>query len=307
MTMTEAVAPASTRALEHLPDSELLALFRAGPKGSRQRAAVCDILVRRYEGLVRGCVMRYRHSPEPAEVLMQVGYVGLLKAINYYDPAIGESLPAYAAPCVSGEIKRHFRDQRWQVRVRRRAQEHRLELRQASEELAQEVGREPSDDELAARLGITAEELMEARQADAAFSCHSLNVLLSDGEESAELGDLLGNEDARIEHVINMQALSAHWPELPERQQRILVMRFYGDLSQAEISTRLGISQMHVSRLLARSLGHLRSRLLGPASGYGEPAAATPLAGRRRSASTAARRRRRESATTASSLSRGVA
>ena len=179
--------------------------------------------------------------------------------------SIGNSLSAYAAPCVSGEIKRHFRDKRWQIHVRRSAQELVLELRKATEELTHKLGRSPSDEELAERLGVSAEDLLEARQADMVFTTYSLDAPLSDADDPAQLSDVLGDDDAEMEHAIDMEALATHWDELPEREQRILVMRFYGNLTQAEIGTRLGISQMHVSRLLTRALNHLRSRLLDPA------------------------------------------
>jgi RNA polymerase sigma-B factor len=264
--MTKATSPAPVlggRAeLAQLPDDALLARFRAAPRESDERSYACELLVERYERLVRSCVRQYRGSPEPVEDLMQVGYVGLLKAINNYDPAFGSGLSAYAAPCVSGEIKRHFRDKRWQVHVRRSAQELLLELRKATEELTGNLNRAPTDKELLERLGCSADDLLEARQADLVFSAYSLDAPLSDRDDPAQLGDVLGDEDADMEHAIDMEAVSTHWDELPEREQRILVMRFYGNLTQAEIGAKLGISQMHVSRLLSRALGHLRSRLL---------------------------------------------
>jgi len=266
MAMTKATSPAPVlgcRAeLAQLADDVLLARFRAAPSDSHERSVACEILVERYERLVRSCVRQYRGSPEPVEDLMQVGYVGLLKAINNYDPAFGSGLSAYAAPCVSGEIKRHFRDKRWQVHVRRSAQELLLELRKATEELTGNLNRAPTDEELLERLGCNAADLLEARQADMVFSAYSLDAPLSDRDDPAQLGDVLGDEDANMEHAIDMEAVSTHWDELPEREQRILVMRFYGNLTQAEIGAKLGISQMHVSRLLSRALGHLRSRLL---------------------------------------------
>ena len=262
MTKETTCAPGFRAELRLLSDDELLIRLRALPRDSEERAAVCEILVERHEKLVRSCVRQYRGSPEPTEDLMQVGYVGLLKAINNYDPAIGNSLTAYAAPCVSGEIKRHFRDKRWQIHVRRSAQELVLQLRKVTEELTHTLGRAPSDEELTARLGISAEDLNEARQADMVFTTYSLDAPLSDAEDPAQLSDVLGDDDADMERAIDMEALATHWDELPEREQRILVMRFYGNLTQAEIGTRLGISQMHVSRLLARALSHLRSRLL---------------------------------------------
>ncbi len=251
--------------LRRLPDDELLSRLRDLPRESPERSAACEVLIRRHEKLVRSCVRQYRGTPEPLEDLMQVGYVGLMKAINNYDPAVGSSLTAYAAPCVSGEIKRHFRDKRWQVHVRRSAQELLLELRKATEELTHSLGRVPTGDDLRERLGVSAEELDEALQANMVFSACSLDAPLSDGDDITQLGDVIGAEDEHMEHAIDMEAVATHWDELPEREQRILVMRFYGNLTQAEIGSRLGISQMHVSRLLARALAHLRSRLLDPA------------------------------------------
>jgi RNA polymerase sigma-B factor len=188
-----------------------------------------------------------------------------MKAINNYDPAFGSGLSAYAAPCVSGEIKRHFRDKRWQVHVRRSAQELLLEMRKATEDLTHQLGRSPNDDELSKRLGVSADDLLEARQADMVFSAYSLDAPLSERDDPAQLGDVLGDEDADMEHTIDMESVATHWGELPEREQRILVMRYYGNLTQAEIGARLGISQMHVSRLLSRALAHLRSRLVDAA------------------------------------------
>ena len=265
MTKATTATLGSRAELTKLSDDELLGRFRALPRESDDRAEICEILVQRHEKLVRACVRQYKGSPEPTEDLMQVGYVGLMKAINNYDPDLGNSLSAYAAPCVSGEIKRHFRDKRWQIHVRRSAQELLLEVRKATEHLTHTLGRTPTDDELAEHLGVSSDDLLEARQADMVFSTYSLDAPLSDREDPAQLGDVLGAEDVEMEQAIDMEAVATHWRELPEREQRILVMRFYGNLTQAEIGMRLGISQMHVSRLLARALSHLRSRLLEPA------------------------------------------
>jgi RNA polymerase sigma-B factor len=264
-TPDSSIHPGSRAELKELSDNALLAKVRALPRDSELRAAACEILVDRYDKLVRSCVRQYRGSPEPVEDLMQVGYVGLLKAINNYDPEVGDSLSAYAQPCVSGEIKRHFRDKRWQIHVRRSAQELLLELRKATEELTQQLGRSPEEAELAERLGVSLDDMQEARQADLVFSTYSLDAPLSDRDDPAMLADILGDDDPDVAHTIDMEAVNTHWEELPEREQRILVMRFYGNLTQTEIGDRLGISQMHVSRLLARALAHLKSRLLDPA------------------------------------------
>lgn len=254
--------------LRRLTDKKLLTMLRQLPRGSEERAAICEVLVARYEKLVRSCVRQYRGSPEPVEDLLQVGYVGLLKAINNYDPEMGDSLSAYAAPCVSGEIKRHFRDKRWQVHVRRQAQELLLEMRKANDDLMQQLGRSPTEHELAERLEVTEDDVLEARQADLVFSTYSLDAPLSDRDDPALLADLLGEDDHAVEHAIDMAAVNTHWGELPEREQRILVLRFYGNLTQTEIGDRLGISQMHVSRLLSRALAHLRNQLTDSDAGH---------------------------------------
>ena len=174
--------------LGELSDNVLLARLRALPPGSAERTAICEVLVERYAHLVRACVRPYRASPEPAEDLMQVGYLGLIKAIGNFDP-VWRQPAAYAAPCVSGEIKRHFRDKRWQVHVRRPLQELLLEIRAVSAELAQERGRTPADDELAALLGVTEDDIRQARQAGLAFAASSLDAPVSGAEDAAPLAD----------------------------------------------------------------------------------------------------------------------
>ena len=199
-----------------------------------------------------------------SDLLMQVGYLGLLKAIGNYDPAFGNGLRAYAVPCISGELKRHFRDKRWQVKVARPVQELLLEMRNAIEDLTHELDRLPTDNELAERLCVTPEELREARRASDGFTALSLNATTGSEDDMAELGDLLGGEDVAFGQTVDMEAVSRHWGELPRREQRILILRFYGNHTQQEVAVRLGISQMHVSRLQARALARLRDLILGP-------------------------------------------
>jgi RNA polymerase sigma-B factor len=244
-------------------DEALVRLAQSSPPGTDARDSACEELIVRYEPLVRYCAQRYRHSPEPQEELMQVGYVGLLKAINNFDPAVGRNLAAYAQPCISGEIKRHFRDKRWQVHVKRSVQELRQEMRQARAELTQCLAREPRTDELAQHLGVSAADVIDAERADLMFQASSLDSPLPGNDENASLADLMGAEDPQLEHTLDMQSVWEHWGDLPARQQRLLMMRFYGNMSQAEIGERMGISQMHVSRLLAAALDYLRGRIVG--------------------------------------------
>jgi len=254
-----------------LEDTELLHIVRSQPWESRGRAMACEVLVSRHRNLVRSCVQRYRRSPEPAEDLMQVGYVGLLKAINNFDPAFGGSLAAYAQPCITGEIKRHFRDKRWHVHVERALQERVLEVREATSQLTQQLGRTPAESDLTSHLGITGTELRAAMRAELVFQPFSLDAPLGDRPDAARLADVLGDVDPGVEHTLDMQSVATHWDELPRREQRILLMRFYGDMTQAEIGEQLGISQMHVSRLLSHALSYLRERLLGQPEYGGAP------------------------------------
>jgi RNA polymerase sigma-B factor len=252
-------------ATESSSDAELLAMVRSLPPGSSRRAAACELLIQRYRGLVRACVNRYRRSPEPTEDLMQVGYLGLVKAINNFDPNFGRNLAAYAQPCISGELKRYFRDKRWQVHVERPVQERLLELRRATREMTQQIGHQPSNADLAESIGCSEAEVREALQADLMMQPASLDAPLAEAPDAPTLGDALGQDDPAMEHMLAMEAVHAHWEELPKREQRILMMRFYGDMTQAEIGRSLGISQMHVSRLLAHALGLLRQRIASPA------------------------------------------
>ena len=250
--------------LAGLDDRELLDIVRLSPSASQRRAAACELLVSRHQGLVWSCVRRYLSSPELAEDLMQVGYVGLLRAISRFDPAFGCSLATYARPCISGELKRHFRDKRWQVRVKRPVQELVMEVREATWRLAQELGRTPAESDLARHLGVSGDELRQAQRAELAFQSYSLDAPLAGEPSIGTLADYLGQEDPRIEHMLGMQAIAAHWAELPPREREILLLDFLGGMTQTQIGQRLSISQMQVSRLRAHALGYLRSRLLDP-------------------------------------------
>ena len=266
--------------LSELEDRELLALASSLPRSSEGCAAARDLLVARYRNLVRSCVQRYSLSSEPTEDLTQVGYVGLLKAINNFDPALGFSLATYAIPCITGELKRHFRDKSWQVRVGRPLQERVLEVRQATHRLTQQHGRVPTDSELASDLGIGDADIREARQAEQVLQPLSLDEPLRGRPGAASLADLLGEEDPRLDHMLGMHAIAAHWGELPVREQQIVVLYYYRGMTQAQIGQHVGLSQMQVSRLLAGALGYLRPRLFGqPDYVTGAEASAQDLTG----------------------------
>jgi RNA polymerase sigma-B factor len=246
-----------------LDDRELLGVVGSPEAASQSRAEACELLVARHRSLVYSCVRRYRGSHEPAEDLMQVGYVGLMMAISRFDPAVGGNLAAYAQACISGEIKRYFRDKCWPVHVKRSAQDLVLEVRKATSQLTHDLGRAPTQAEIARHLDVSADDLRDAQRAELASRPSSLDAPLAGPSGQATLADVLGEEDRRLEHVLGMQAVAAHWGELAPREQTILRMRFAGDMTQGQIGQQLGISQMHVSRLSAHALGHLRRRLLG--------------------------------------------
>jgi RNA polymerase sigma-B factor len=244
-------------------DVELLEIVRSHSRESEQRQAACQVLVSRYQWLVRACVQPYRGGPEH-EDLMQVGYLGLLKAINYFDPEVGSSLAAYARPCIAGEIKRHFRDKRWQVHVKRSVQELRLGMRSATTELTQCLQRKPLDTEIADFMQVSVKDVEEARLADTAYFPVSIDAMRPSGSDgsAADLTDFLGAEDPQLEHLLGMESVSAHWPGLPADQQRVLLLIFYGNMTQEDVGKRLGVSQMQVSRLRARALEYLRTAIL---------------------------------------------
>ena len=258
-----APAGCTRQELSELDDRALLGIAGSLPRFGQRRMAACELLVVRYRYLVRSCVQRYNRGPEPAEDLMQVGYVGLVAAINNFDPAVGCSLATYARSHIDGEIKRYFRDKRWQVHVVRPVKELVMQARTATWQLAQELGRIPTESDLAASLGVSGHDLRNAQLAEMAFEPSSLDAPLSGQPGTALLADLFGEEDPQMDHMLDMQAVATHWGELSPHEQKILLMRFYGGMTQDKIGQQLGISQIQVSRLLGRALGYLRPRLLG--------------------------------------------
>ena len=245
-----------------LSDVDLLEVVRTQPKGSAPREAATTELVSRYKSLVVSCAARYAASPESRDELVQVGYLGLMRAITHYDSRLGVGLAGYALPCIRGEIKRYFRDKRWNIRIRRVAKEIRAEVLQAESELQQSLARDPTDAEIAVQIGRTVDDVQEGRKADRAFHYASLDAPLSLDGEAATLVDFIGSEDTEVGTATDMDAVWPHIAELPEREQKILLMRYYGNMTQAQIGQQMGLSQMHVSRLLTRALGALHEALV---------------------------------------------
>ncbi|MFE2943231.1 RNA polymerase sigma factor SigF [Streptomyces sp. NPDC059255] len=235
--------------------------LRKLPDGSPEKAALRNQLVRMHLPLVEHLARRFRNRGEPLDDLTQVATIGLIKSVDRFDPERGVEFSTYATPTVVGEIKRHFRDKGWAVRVPRRLQELRLALTTATAELSQQHGRSPTVHELAERLGISEEEVLEGLESANAYSTLSLDVPDTD-DESPAVADTLGAEDEALEGVEYRESLKPLLEDLPPREKRILLLRFFGNMTQSQIAQEVGISQMHVSRLLARTLAQLRERLL---------------------------------------------
>ncbi len=228
-----------------------------------RRASARDELVTMHLPLAAFLARRFRDRGEPLDDLTQVATIGLLKAVDRFEPDRGVEFSTFATPTMVGEIKRHFRDKGWAIRVPRRLQELRLSLSRATAELSQSTGRSPTVAELAAHLGITEDEVLEGMESAQAYSTLSLDAATSDGSDTGStLAETLGDHDPQLGEVETRETLNPLLATLPVREQRILHMRFYENMTQAQIAERIGVSQMHVSRLLAKSLAQLRSGLV---------------------------------------------
>ncbi|MED7952828.1 SigB/SigF/SigG family RNA polymerase sigma factor [Streptomyces sp. BE303] len=218
--------------------------------------------------LVKFAASRFTHRKEPIEDIVQVGTIGLIKAIDRFDPSFEVEFSTFALPTISGEIKRFFRDTGWMVHVPRRLQELRLVLAKTSDAMEQVLDRVPTPGELAAHLDLTEDEVREGLIASQAQSAGSLDAP-APGNGGADGGDALGDriaqEESAYETVLCLETLKPLIAALPERDRTILSLRFGAELTQLEIGRRLGISQMHVSRLLTRILSGLRAELLAEA------------------------------------------
>lgn len=235
-------------------DEKAESLFAAGAQDTR------DDLTRLYLPLAEYLARRFVGRGEPVEDLVQVASIGLLKAIDRYDAGRGIRFTTYAIPTIVGELKRYFRDSCWAIRVPRRVQEIGLRLRETVSTLNQELGRSPTMNEIAARLGVTAEHVLEAIDATHCYTVGSLEATTFSGDESP-LADRLGALDGDMERLEHWASVEPLVKAYPPRERRILSLRFASGLTQTEIAAQIGISQMHVSRLLARMLDELRAAL----------------------------------------------
>jgi RNA polymerase sigma-B factor len=253
---------AETRTTDNQSDSatELLTELATTPVGHRDRERRRDRAIEAWLPLARHLAHRYSGRGEPTDDLVQTATVGLIKAVDKFDPDRGVDFAGYAIPTIIGEIKRHFRDRTWSVRVPRRLQELRLAITEANSTLTHTLGRSPTVADIATHLGVTEEDVLEGLEGARAYNATSLSTPIS-ADGSTELGDTLGGEDQEFELAETRVALGPALSTLDEREQKILTLRFYGNLTQSQIAETIGISQMHVSRLLTKALTKLRTEL----------------------------------------------
>ncbi|MFE2872611.1 SigB/SigF/SigG family RNA polymerase sigma factor [Embleya sp. NPDC059259] len=231
-------------------------------EGTSERQYVRNTLIELNLPLVRFVASRYRSRREETQEIVQVGTIGLIKAIDRFDPAFGYEFPTFAVPTISGEIKRFFRDHTWAVHVPRRLQELRIELAEARDTFTAEHDREPGAAELAARLGLDVAQVAEGLTAAAGYTAESLDAPASEDGPLPAHAARASFVDPGFARVEDLHALKPLIAALPERERTILALRFGRELTQSQIAERLGLSQMHVSRLLGRTLAGLRTGLL---------------------------------------------
>ncbi len=244
--------------------AELFAEMRHDDASDTAREGARDSLVHLHLPLVEHCARRFRNRGEPFEDLVQVGTIGLIKSVDRFDPERGVEFSTYATPTIIGEIKRYFRDKGWAIRVPRRLQELRMQIGSATAELTQSLGRSPTASELAERVGCSVEEIIEGIESSNAYSTLSLDATDDSDDGTASMLDALGADDAGLEHVEIRESLKPLLDRLEPREKRILLLRFFKNQTQSQIAEEIGVSQMHVSRLLSRTLDQLRASLETP-------------------------------------------
>jgi RNA polymerase sigma-B factor len=260
-TDTRAGPPLRAFELTKLRSAELFAVMNGDATTIAGRTTARDELVHLHLPLVEHCARRFRNRGEPFEDLVQVGTIGLLKSIDRFDTDRAVEFSTYATPTIIGEIKRYFRDKGWAIRVPRRLQELRMQIGAATAELTQSLGRSPTPRELAGSIGCSVEEIIEGIESSNAYSTLSLDASDDTEDGGNAMLDAIGMEDENLEHVEIRESLKPLLDALEPREKRILLLRFFRNKTQTQIAEEIGVSQMHVSRLLTRTLAQLRDSL----------------------------------------------
>jgi RNA polymerase sigma-B factor len=239
---------------------DLINALAAMPAAHPSRPALRDKTIEAWLPLARHLANRYSGRGEPTDDLIQTATIGLIKAVDRFDAERGVDFAGYAIPTIIGEVKRHFRDRTWSIRVPRRLQELRLQITAANSTLTHTLGRAPLVADIATHLGITEEEVLEGLEGARAYNATSLSTPIG-ADGTTELGDTLSDGVNDYDNVDLRATLGPALALLDEREQKILTLRFYGNQTQSQIAEQLGISQMHVSRLLTKALGKLRGTI----------------------------------------------
>ncbi len=240
----------------------LLVELASLPDDTSRRGQVRNELVAMHLSLAEHLARRFVNRGEPFDDLYQVATIGLLKSVDGFDVGRGVEFTSYAIPTMVGEIKRHFRDKGWSLRVPRRLKEMKLDVSKATMSLTQHLGRTPTNADLASHLKVGEDEIRECIISAHAYSALSLSAPVGGDDQEVTLGDTLGGPDEALDRVVDRESLRPLIDKLPFRQRRIIAMRYYGNMTQTQIADQIGISQMHVSRLLTRSIAELRRGLL---------------------------------------------
>ena len=242
--------------------AELFVVLRDETGSAAEREEARDSLVRLHLPLVEHCARRFRNRGEPYEDLVQVGTIGLIKSVDRFDTERGVEFSTYATPTIIGEIKRYFRDKGWAIRVPRRLQELRMQISATTAELTQKLGRSPTPREIAESVGCSVEDIVEGMESSNAYATLSLDATDDDSDGGGQsMLDSMGVDDEALEHVEIRESVKPLLESLPPREKRILLLRFFKNMTQSQIAEEIGVSQMHVSRLLSRTLEQLRQSL----------------------------------------------
>ena len=242
-------------------NARLFAVFRDSDASDADRTTARDGLVHLHLALVEHCARRFRNRGEPFEDLVQVGMIGLIKSVDRFDTDRGVEFSTYATPTIIGEIKRYFRDKGWSIRVPRRLQELRMQISASTAELTQSLGRSPTPREIAEAIGCSVEEIVEGMESSNAYATLSLDATEESDDGGQSMLDAIGIDDEALEQVEIRESVKPLLESLPPREKQILLLRFFKNMTQSEIAAEIGVSQMHVSRLLTRTLDQLRASL----------------------------------------------
>ena len=228
-----------------------------------ERPALREQLINGYLPVAEHIARRFAGRGEPLDDLMQVATVGLINAVDRFEPGRGSDFFSFAVPTITGEVRRYFRDHGWSTRVPRRLKDLHIAIRSALAELSQQLGRAPRPSEIADRLGLPVAEVIEGLQAGEAYRSSSLDEMLGSGEGKATLGEFIGGLDGELALIDDREALRPLLAQLPPRERTIIALRFFRQLTQTQIAEQVGISQMHVSRVLRQTLAYLHEQMAG--------------------------------------------